>query len=289
MNDIVKQVGYFDSHDRTRIYYESRGAGEAVVLIYGICCQMNHWHHQMSYFSKNYQLITFDLRGHHKSGSPTDRSQLGINAAALDMVELLKHLGIQSAHFVGHSFGTPVLIRLYDEHPELVKSLVFINGFSKNPIKGMFGLDIVEPFYHFVKRNYEANPVLVDELWKLSTDNIFSMWASAFAGGFNVKLTQFKDIEIYARGVSQVPLGAFLPMFEDLMRFDGENILRKITAPTLVLSGEKDAVTPLRFQEHMHKMIRGSEFVVVPYGSHCTQLDFPDYTNLKIEYHLKNS
>ena len=289
MTEIIKTSGSFASHDGTQIYYETRGTGEAIILIYGICCQMNHWHHQMTYFAKNYQVIAFDLRGHHKSGAPKDNSQLGINAAALDLVSLMKHLNLKSAHFVGHSFGTPVLIQLCDEAPELVRSLTFINGFSKNPIKGMFGLDIVEPFYYFVKQQYEANPELVDALWKVSTDNPLAIWASAFAGGFNLKLTQFKDIEIYARGVSQVPLSAFLPMFEDLMRFDGENILRKITAPTLVLSGEKDAVTPLRFQEHMHKMIRGSEFVVVPYGSHCTQLDFPEYTNLKIESHLKRA
>lgn len=289
MNEVLKQSGTFSSHDGTNIYYESRGSGEAIVLIYGICCQMNHFHHQVSYFSKKYQVITFDLRGHHKSGSPKDKSQLGIEAASKDIVELMKHLGLKEAHFVGHSFGTPVLIQLCGDHPELVKSMVFINGFSKNPIKGMFGLDIIEPFYHFVKQNYELNPELVDELWKVATDNPITMWASALAGGFNAKLTQFKDIEIYARGVSQVPLSAFLPMFEDLMRFDGEIILRKISAPTLILSGEKDAVTPIRFQEHMHKMLKNSEFVLVPYGSHCTQLDFPEYTNLKIESHLKRT
>jgi pimeloyl-ACP methyl ester carboxylesterase len=289
MKEVLKRSGTFKSHDGTSIYFESRGSGEPIILIYGICCQMNHFHHQMSYFSKNYQVITFDLRGHHKSGTPTDKSQLGIHAAALDVAELMKHLDLKSAHFVGHSFGTPVLIQLCDEHPELVKTLTFINGFSKNPIKGMFGLDVVEPFYYFVKQQYDNNPELIDELWKVSTDNTLAMWISAFAGGFNAKLTQFKDIEIYTRGVSQVSLSAFLPMFEDLMRFDGENILRKINVPALVLSGEKDAVTPIRFQEHMHKMIKGSEFVLVPYGSHCTQLDFPEYTNLKIESHLKKA
>jgi pimeloyl-ACP methyl ester carboxylesterase len=99
-------------------------------------------------------------------------------------------------------------------------------------------------------------------------------------------LTQFKDIEIYARGLSQTSLGVFIPYFEDMMNFAGEKVAAKIQKPALIISGDKDMVTPLKFQEELHNLIRGSQFVRVPYGSHCTQLDFPDYINLRIEKFL---
>lgn len=70
------------------------------------------------------------------------------------------------------------------------------------------------------------------------------------------------------------------------MDFNGEPILPQITVPALIISGEKDAVTPLRFQYHFKETIPNSTFFLVPYGSHCTQLDFPDYVNLKIEKFL---
>ena len=57
---IEKQTGYFSSFDGTKIYYESRGAGEPIIFVYGIACLINHWHHQLSYFSESYQTITFD-------------------------------------------------------------------------------------------------------------------------------------------------------------------------------------------------------------------------------------
>lgn len=286
MDEVVKSTDYFESYDGTKIYYEERGSGQPIIFVYGIACLMNHWHHQLTYFSKDYHVITFDLRGHHKSESPKDPSQLTIDSIAKDIACLMKHLGITKSHFIGHSFGAPILVQFADQHPESLLTLTLINGFASNPIKGMFGLDVVEPFYHFVYAQYQQNPKLWEMIWKKSTNNPLSMWLTGLAGGFNLKLTQFKDIEVYARGVSQIELSVFLPLFQDLMNFNGESILGKIQCPTLVLSGEKDAVTPIKYQKEMHEKIRGSDFVVVPYGSHCTQLDFPDYTNLKIEKHL---
>ena len=283
MNEIEKQTGKFTSFDGTSIYFESRGRGTPIIMIYGVCCQMNHWHHQMVHFSKSYQVITFDIRGHHLSDIPEGLKNLSIAAVAQDLLALMDHLKIEKAHLVGHSFGVPVLIEFNQLAPERSLTYTFINGFAQNPIKNMFGLDVVEPLYRFVKVQFEKAPSLWSELWKVATDNPLSIWATTMAGGFNFKLTQFKDIEIYSRGVSQTPLRVFLPLFEDLMAYDGESALRKFTKPTLIISGEKDAVTPFKFQERMHASAKTSKLVLVPYGSHCTQLDYPDYVNLKMD------
>ncbi|ASD62056.1 alpha/beta fold hydrolase [Bdellovibrio bacteriovorus] len=286
MDTTPKTTGSFESFDGTPIYYEVRGEGEPLVLVYGIACLLNHWHHQIEYFSKKYQVISFDLRGHQKSCPVADVSQLTVDALSKDIIGLMAHLNIRKAHFAGHSFGAPLLLDLYEKKPELFLSMVFINGFAKNPIKGMFGLDVVEPFFYFVKSQYENQPDVWNTLWKLAVDNPMSMYIAALAGGFNLKVTHFKDIEVYARGVARMNLEVFLRLFEELMKYDGEPVLEKIEVPVLIISGEKDMVTPIRFQYHFKEKIKHSEFVLVPYGSHCTQLDFPDYTNLKIEKFL---
>jgi len=81
-------------------------------------------------------------------------------------------------------------------------------------------------------------------------------------------------------------LGVTLPFFEDLINFDGTEMLKQVSVPTLIISGDRDAVTPFRFQEQMHNLARRSELLKVPYGSHCTQLDFPDFVNLKMADHI---
>lgn len=283
MNLVTKETGYFNSFDGTPIYYESRGEGEPIVFIYGIACLMNHWHHQVKYFSDNYRVILFDIRGHHLSNPIHDVRNLGMDSLSKDLILLLEHLNIPKAHFVGHSFGVPYLLQTYKDRPEIFKSIIFINGFSKNPIKNMYGLDVVEPFYRFVKSQFEINPDLWTTLWKSLVDNPVAIRLAALAGGFNFKLTHFKDMEIYAKGVAQMDLQTFLLLFEHLMSFDGDEVLKHISVPTLIIAGENDHVTPASFQKYMHDMIKGSELMTVPYGSHCTMLDFPDYVNLKID------
>lgn len=283
---VPKSSGTFKSFDGTEIYYEVRGEGEPLVFIYGIACLMNHWHFQVEHFSKKYKVITFDIRGHHKSAAAKENKNNSLEAISKDMPYLLKELGIQKAHFIGHSFGVPVLLETFRNHPEIIRSLCFINGFAKNPIKNMFGLDIVEPLFYFIKDKYQKNPRLLNKIWKLSVDNPITALSMGFVGGFNLKVTQYKDVEIYVRGVSHMPLSVFINFFEDMMKFNGDGILSKINVPALIISGDKDMVTPQHFQHELHHKIKDSEITIVPYGSHCTQLDFPEFVNLRLDKFL---
>lgn len=280
---IPKATGFFESFDGTPLYYEVRGRGEPTIWVYGIACLMNHWHHQLEYFSNHYQVISFDLRGHNQSGIPKDLSQMTVNAMARDLVALMDHLGLEKAHFAGHSFGVPVLIEFSQLAPERALSYTFINGFAKNPIQGMFGVDLVEKLFKVGRFAHKNIPEIWGPLWKFSTQNPLSFIVTGALGGFNLKYTEWKDIEIYAKGTAEMSLDMFIPLFEDMMKFNGEDLVGKIDKPTLVLAGAKDFVTPISFQEFMHRQIKNSRYVVVEQGSHCTQLDLPDIVNREIE------
>lgn len=284
--DIIKQTGVYESFDGTRIYYEVRGSGRPIVLCYGIACPMNHWTHQLRYFSQNYQTIVFDYRGHHRTPAPKDSANLSMEATGHDISGLLDHLGIQKASFWGHSYGVQVILRFYEMHPELVDNLVFINGFAKNPLHGLLGLNAGEPLFRVFKETYRKFPAVLSTAWKTAILSPLAIPISSLVGGFNLSLTSLKDIEVYARGVASMDLEVFTTLFEEMINFDGTPILDKIDVPTLIISGNKDGVTPLAHQELLHERIRDSQFLRVPYGSHCTQLDMPDFVNLRIEKFL---
>jgi pimeloyl-ACP methyl ester carboxylesterase len=268
---IEKTTGYYKAFDGTPIYYESRGKGEPIVFIYGIACLMNHWHHQVEFFSKSHQVILFDIRGHHKSVPVGNAANLKFEHLAFDLQGLIKHLGHDSAHIVGHSFGAPYVFQAYEQFPEIFKSLVL-----------MFGLEFVEPLYHFLKAQHKKSPDLWNMLWKTMIDNPLAFQLAAMAGGFNIKLTQFKDIEMYGRGVSRLDLPVFFELFGEMLKYDGTPVLATIRPPTMIIAGEKDFLTPVNFQKEISDKIFHSEFWVVPYGSHCCQLDFPEFVNLKL-------
>jgi pimeloyl-ACP methyl ester carboxylesterase len=286
---ILKKTGTFEGFDGTPIYYEVRGEGAPLVFAYGIVCTINHFHHQIRHFSKSYQTIYMDYRGHQKTPIPKDRSHLSIDAIAQDFKSLLEHLGIKSATFVGHSMGVQILLRTYDRFPEMFDRLILINGFAKNPLSvnkgGELGVEALRLFGEAQKQL----PETTNFIWKWLATNPLSLQITAMAGGFNLHLSKFKDLEIYGRGVASVDLDVFITLFNQMITYDATPVLERMTIPVLVIGGAQDTVTPPVNQEYLHEKTKGSELVIIPYGSHCTQLDLPDFVNTKIEKFLGTS
>jgi pimeloyl-ACP methyl ester carboxylesterase len=281
--EVAKRTGTFESFDGTPIYYEVRGEGKPIIFCYGIACLMNHWVHQLRYFSQGYQTIVFDYRGHHNTPAPKDHENLSLDAICRDMKGLLEHLGLETAAFCGHSYGVMILLRFFDMYPKAVSNMVFINGFSSNPIKGMFGLDAVAPAFKLFKEGFKTMPTTLSSLWRAAVTNPLAIPITSLVGGFNMSLASMKDMEVYARGVAALDLDSFITLFDQMMTYDASGVLDRIDVPTLIISGTKDGVTPQSHQRRMHEKIKGSQFLSVPYGSHCTQLDLPDFVNLRID------
>ncbi len=288
MNVIKKTTGFAKSYDGTPIFYEVRGEGRPIILCYGIGCLMNHWHHQVKFLSHKYQVIMLDYRGHHQSPIPQEHDHLTIDACVHDIKAVVDHLKLDKACFVGHSFGTQLLVRAFDLFPEIFHNLITVNGFASNPIDGMFGTNLPAAGFELIKKSYEQLPETSNYLWKKIVYNPFMIWFTQVAGGFNSQLTAVNDIEVYLKGVAAINIEVFIRLFDAMMHYDGRPVTDHIDIPTLIIAGEKDFVTPLKYQEALHKRIKGSEYTKVPFGSHCTMLDMPEFVNLRIEKFLND-
>ena len=88
---------------------------------------------RVKYFSKNYKVILYDFRAHHKSSIPENPNNLNMESMAKDIDCLMKHLKLEKATFIGHSFGGQVIIKTYDLFPDYFSNIVFINCFIRNP------------------------------------------------------------------------------------------------------------------------------------------------------------
>jgi pimeloyl-ACP methyl ester carboxylesterase len=288
MIGIKKETGTVKSFDGTEIYYEVLGEGKPIVMAYGIVCVMNHWHFQSAYFSNNYRVIMIDYRGHHKSASPKNVAEMNVPAIAKDLLAVCDHLKLDSMSILSHSFGAQVVLEFYSLVGERIKNMVLINGFHKNPIQGMFGMDMV-PVINKIIGFQESLPETFNFLWLSALENPLALPFMGLTGGYNLQLTHLNDVQIYLRGVKAVPVDVFLTLFKNMMDYDATSILSTITCPTLIIAGNKDNVTPMAFQKEMHHKIKNSELQIIPYGSHCSQLDMPDFVNLKIEAFLNQN
>ncbi len=228
-----------------------------------------------------------DYRGHHKSPIPENKESLTIDSLSRDLIAFCEKNDFKNVDFVGHSFGCQVMLGAYKLRPDLFKTMNFVNGLYRNPFAHLVEADEALELLNQAKKIYNQAPGLISTLWEKGVTNPLLVPLSSLAGGFNLSKTAMKDIEIYARGMSSIDLRVFITFFEEMIRFDAEETLSKIKVPTLIICGSKDALTPMEEQEKMHELIASSELYPVPYGSHCTQLDFPEMVNLKIQHFIE--
>src|SRR5579863_1168313 len=99
------------SVDGLKIHSSTAGKGpKTVILVHGWTCDGTTWNSQVPELSKEYRVITLDLPGHGRSGSPKDgKLSMDLFARAVEAVRKDSHA--DRVVVVGHSMGTPVVIQ----------------------------------------------------------------------------------------------------------------------------------------------------------------------------------
>jgi len=109
-------------------------SSEWVVFIHGAGGSSAVWHKQLRDFQKEYNLLLIDLRGHGKSAEMPQaiwEKQYTFEAVTKDIIEVLDHLQLPPAHFMGVSLGTILARQLAEMEPGRVKSLVMAGAVTR--------------------------------------------------------------------------------------------------------------------------------------------------------------
>jgi sigma-B regulation protein RsbQ len=116
------------SVDGVSIHSTVRGSGpKTIVFVHGWTCDESSWREQVPFFEKNYRVITLDLPGHGKSGSPaTGPLTMDLFAKSIEAVRVEAKAG--KIVLVGHSMGTPVIRQYARQYPTNVAALVPVDG-----------------------------------------------------------------------------------------------------------------------------------------------------------------
>ena len=118
----------FAKLDGARVHYKSWGKGkDALVLVHGWGCNLNHWRDQIPDFSKRNRVIALDLPGHGESDKPEQlKYTMDLFANAIDAV--LRDAKVERAVVMGHSMGTPVARQFYRKYPQKTLGIVIVDG-----------------------------------------------------------------------------------------------------------------------------------------------------------------
>jgi pimeloyl-ACP methyl ester carboxylesterase len=121
------------SLDGLQIHSTVRGTGsKTVILVHGYTCDDTTWTEQVPALAKQYRVVTLDLPGHGKSDSPKDgKLSMDLFARAIEAVRA--EVKAERMVLVGHSMGTPVVLRYAHLYPAHVSALVFVDGLMPLP------------------------------------------------------------------------------------------------------------------------------------------------------------
>jgi pimeloyl-ACP methyl ester carboxylesterase len=107
----------------TRIHYEERGEGTAVILIHAGVVNMGMWDDQMDAFAQQHHVIRYDIRGWGETAVPpapySDHE---------DLHGLLTYLGVETVVLIGCSWGGKIALDYALTYPEIVVGLVLVGS-----------------------------------------------------------------------------------------------------------------------------------------------------------------
>jgi len=239
------------------LYYESTGAGDAVVLLHGLGSYVGDWRPQVEALSDSFRIIAVDLRGHGRSGKPA--GPYSVPQFAADVAALIRALDVGSAHVVGLSLGGAVAFQLAVDAPSLVRSLVIINS----------GPSFVA--------NRQIRFALFVRLLMLKVVGL-----KGLGGMIAKRLFPKTGQEPLRRGFLDHFVTndrrAYQASTRALVGWTVADRLAEITCPVLVMSGDRD-YTPVSAKEAYVAALTNARLAVIRDAGHACTLEQPDQVN----------
>jgi 3-oxoadipate enol-lactonase len=262
--------GYVESNGQ-KVYYEIHGEGEPLLLIMGLGGDATGWMLQITAFSKYFKVVAFDNRDVGRSSLA--KGSYSIADMAEDTAGLMDALGIKQAHMLGGSMGGAIAQELVLCHPDKVSKLILactMGHFAR------FRINMLEPAI-FIKKHDPTNKVFLTEM-------LFQCMTHDF-----LKNSEAVDRMLNVMQNPPFPQSteAFVRQANAVSTFDALDRLGTVKAPTLVLAGDQDILTPPWAARELAEAIPGAKLQILEGGGHGFFWEIPEKANQAIIEFLK--
>jgi pimeloyl-ACP methyl ester carboxylesterase len=255
--------------DGVNLYYEECGSGTPVIFVHEYAGDHRAWEPQMRHFGRRYRAITYAARGYPPSDVPDDVAKYSQARAADDIKAVLDHLKIDKAHVIGLSMGGFATLHFGFRHPTRARSLV-VAGCGYGAEKGQ-------------RDKFRAE---AEAIAQFIDDNDITVFAEKYAYGPTRVQFENKDPRGFAEFKAQLAghskIGARNTQLgvqrERPSLYDLVDEMKKLTVPTLVLTGDEDwpCLQPALL---MKQNIPTAALSVMPNCGHTINIEDPDQFN----------
>ncbi|MFT5169643.1 MAG: pimeloyl-ACP methyl ester esterase [Lysobacterales bacterium] len=236
----IKAVSGIDWH------YSLDGEGECLLFLHGWGVDKGIWRQQVKHFSKIHQVLAIDLPGHGESSFvKTD-----LDVASSDIDSILNQLSIDEVTVVASSLGGLFALKLYEQHPEKVKRIVFTGSMPKFSISEdyPYGLD-VDKIRKLAGQLKVAYPSIVNIFFR----SLFTKHERA--------TRRFKWMQKF-RATSDLPIQPALVEYLDVLeKEDLRDVLKSVVVPMLFVNGLGDEICTPDTVKYMQTIQPDAEYV----------------------------
>jgi pimeloyl-ACP methyl ester carboxylesterase len=236
--------------DGLRMYYQEHGVpdGPPLVLLHNYTgTGATTWVAQIPAFGARYRLVVPDLRGHGRTVNPAGAAEMNQRRFARDVAALCRAVGLERALFCGASTGAKLLLTLALDEPDLVRALVLCGStyYWSDDVRARVRAQTQTPETFLARLSPEAqasfrarHAAQGPEHWRTVVMSWFALAGHAHADDF-----------------------------------PEQEALRRITAPTLLVHGDRDQFFPVEVPLAMYRLLPDAELCVLPDAHHLPNME----------------
>lgn len=228
-----------------RIHALHTGSGSALVLLHGLSGSARWWAHNVPALAQHFRTHTPDLVGFGASRNRT--AQPTIPEMAELMAEWLERNGIERTHLIGHSMGGQIAIHIATKWPDRIDKLVLVSA---------AGIPRALSFTGVTRFLAEIVPP--------------RGWGKP------------RFLPTVAADALRAGPRSLISATSLLLRDDVRPLLPRIVAPTLLVWGRLDPLTPIAHGEYMREHIPGARLSVFDDAAHMPMVDAPARFNAEV-------
>jgi 3-oxoadipate enol-lactonase len=271
----LRREGRTNSADGTEIAYYVLGHGPRVWLSApAMGAPLLAMSHVYAALAEEVTVVTWDMRGFHRSGVPRDPRAYEVARHVEDLQAVARAERLERFVLGGWSMGVAISLEHEARKHGDVEGLVLVNGPYETalahalPVPGAAA--VIDAALGAVGRPVGRlmNPLARRVLGASGLARVLHRGRilARHPEHFEEVLREFKTVD-WSR---------YLVVLEELHRYSAATHLAHIDVPTLVTVGSRDWMTPPSVGRAMHDRIKGSELAIVEGGTHYTPIEFPD-------------